>query len=150
MKYASKYKVKKLIIVSSPGIKERFDLIKFLKIKFYKISKKIKLNLKMGSKDYKKASPILKSTLVMAVNEDLSIYLSSIKIPVLLIYGKKDKVVPLYIGEKINKLIYNSGIVIVPNVGHFPYIEKFRYFLIVVKHFLLSDLKWYHFLLVLF
>lgn len=139
LKYASLYKVNKLIIVASPGIKERFNLIKFIKIRTYKILKKLKININMGSVDYKKASPKLRETLVMVVNEDLSIYLPSIKTPTLLIYGEKDRVVPLYIGEKINKKIKSSGLVIIPNANHFPYIGKFRYFLIVVKNFLLGD-----------
>lgn len=139
MKYASLYKVSKLILIASPGVKEKFSLIKYLRIKTYKLVKKLKIDLKMGSKDYKKANPILKKTLVLAVNEDLSIYLSMINAPTLLIYGANDRVVPLYIGKKINKLIKNSGIAIIPNANHFPYIEKFRYFMIVIKHFLLSD-----------
>ena len=142
MKYASLYNTKKLILVSSPGVKQRFNIIKFVKIKIYKIAKKLKINLKVGSNDYKKANSVLKKTLVMAVNEDLSIYLSSIKAPTLLIYGQKDKTVPLYIGKKINKLIKGSGFVVVPNGDHFPYIRKQRYFLIVLKHFLLSDNQW--------
>lgn len=141
LKYASTYKVHKLIIVASPGIKEKFNFIKFIKIRTYKILKKMKINVNMGSKDYKMASPILKQTLVMAVNEDLSLYLSNIKAPTLLIYGQKDNVVPIYIGKKLNNMIKNSGLVIVPNAKHFPYIEKFRYFLIVMKHFLLGDNK---------
>lgn len=141
MKYASSYKVSKLILVASPGIKQKFNIVKFAKIKLYKICKKLKINLFIGSKDYKNANSVMKSTLVMAVNEDLSIYLASIKVSTLLLYGQKDKIVPLYIGKRINKLIKGSGLVVIPNSNHFPYIDKFRYFLIVTKHFLLSDSK---------
>ena len=89
----------------------------------------------MGSKDYKSAPPLLRETLVKVINEDLSLLLPNITAKTLLIYGKKDKEVPLYIGKKINNLIKNSGFVVVPRGNHFLYIYKFRYFIIVLKHF---------------
>ena len=133
--YASKYKLKKLVLVASPGIKERFNLIKWFKIKIYKLSKKINLKLNMGSTDYKNASNVLKDVLVKAVNYDLGDDLSKINCETLLIYGKKDRSVPLYIGKKINNKIKNSGIVVM-DTGHFPYIERFRAFLVILKSFI--------------
>ena len=137
--YASKYKVSKLVLVCSPGIKPKFSLCKYLKIKTYKLLKKININLKMGSKDYKNANELLKKVLVKAVNYDLSNELKKIKCETLLIYGKKDKAVPIYLGYKIQSLIKNSAIVEIPDCGHFPYRERFRYFLIVLKSFIYGN-----------
>ena len=141
IKYASIYDVDKLILVSTPGIKEKFSIKKYIKIKIYKFFKKLKFNFNMGSNDYRNANSILKKVLVMAVNYDLTESLLKINVPTLLIYGQKDKTVPLYIGKKLNQLIKGSGLVVVPNCSHFPYVEKFRYFIIVLKYFLLSDNK---------
>ncbi len=137
--YASKYETYKLVLIATPGVKERFNLCKWSKIKLYKFAKKLKVNLKMGSTDYKKANGFLKDVLIKAVNRDLTLELSNIKCPTLLIYGKKDKAVPLYIGKRINNLIKGSGMVIVDKTGHFPFVERFRYFLIVLKSFLYGN-----------
>ena len=135
--YASKYEVDKLVLIASPGIKQHFNLIKYLKIKSYKLLKKMNIKLNFGSKDYKNSSPILKETLVKAVNLDLTNYALKINAPTLLIYGEKDKHVPLYIAERLNKLIKNSALITIPKCGHFPFIEKYRHFLIVLKFVLL-------------
>lgn len=137
--YASKYQIAKLVLVSSPGVKPKFNLMKWLKIKMYKVSKFFKLKLNFGSTDYKNANDILKKVLVKAVNRDLTIEMDRITCPTLLIYGKNDKTVKLYIGREINNKIKNSGLVVVPKCGHFPYIERFRYFLIVLKSFISGD-----------
>ena len=136
--YSSLYDVNKLILVSSPGVKYKFSLCKWLKIKIYKLFKLLKIKINMGSLDYKIASGYLKGVLVKAVNKDLKEEMKKIKCPTLLIYGKKDKSVPLYIGKQINENINGSGLV-VSYCGHFPYIERFRHFLIVIRAFLLGD-----------
>ena len=126
-------------MVSSPGIKQKFNLLKWFKIRIYKLAKLLKIKLNIGSSDYKKANGYLRNVLVKAVNRDLTMDMNKIICPTLLIYGEKDKVVKIYIGKEINKKIKNSGLVIIPKCGHFPYIEKFRYFLIVLKSFINGD-----------
>ena len=139
MMYASRYDVDKLILISSPGIKERFNLLNYLKIKLYKFGKMLKIDFNMGSIDYKNSKGYLKNVLVKAVNFDLSIDIKKIKCPTLLLYGKKDKAVPLYIGKRINNLISGSGLVVVDKASHFPYIERFRFCLIIIKSFLYGN-----------
>lgn len=136
IKYASIYPITKLILVSTPGIKERFNILKCFKIRLYKISKKMNINIKLGSTDYKSSSGFLKDVLVKTVNNDLTQSLSKIKCDTLIIHGEKDKTVPLYIAKKIQKNIANSGIVVVKKAGHFPFIDRFRLFIIVLKSFL--------------
>ncbi len=136
IQYASEYSIDKLILIGSPGAKPRFNLIKWFKIKIYKLSKKMKINLKLGSKDYQNANGYLKDVLVKAVNTDLEFALSNIKCETLIIHGKKDKTVPVYIAKKNNKFISNSGIVLVKKAGHFPFIDRFRLVVIVLKSFL--------------
>lgn len=139
MMYAAKYKLDKLVLIASPGIKPRFNLLKYLKIKTYKLFKIMKIKLNTGSIDYKNANNNLKETLVKAINFDLTEYAKKIDIPTLLIYGEKDKQVPLYIGCKLNKFIKNSALITIPKCGHFPYVEKYRHFLIVLKSFIFGN-----------
>ena len=139
IKYASLYDVCKLILVSTPGIKEKPKLKNVIRIRIYKILKYFNIKVIMGSKDYRNAKGVLKETLVKIVNEDLNACLQKINIPTLVIFGEKDNIVPVRIAKKMHALIPSSGLVIIPKCGHFPYIERYRYFLIVLKSFLTSD-----------
>lgn len=136
IKFASLYPVERLVLIGSPGIREKFNIIKWLKIRVYKLSKKLKIKTNLGSVDYKNASNILKDVLVKAVNNDLTYSLLNIRCETLIIHGKDDKTVPLYIAKKMKNLIPNCGIVIVKNAGHFPFIDRFRLVIIVLKSFL--------------
>ena len=135
MKYASLYKVEKLVLMCSPGIKPRFNLMKWLKISAYKISKKFSIKSNMGSIDYKNANTIMRDVLVKAVNTDLSKDITKIKCPTLLLYAKNDKSVPIYIGRKIKELIPGCSYFEIKRCGHFPYIDRFRFVLIILKAF---------------
>lgn len=136
IKYCSKYQAERLILVASAGIKQNLSISKKIRIMVYKTLKKMHISLNMGSSDYKNASPILKKMLVMTINEDLSEDLKQIKIPTLLIWGKDDNVTKLLDAKKMEELIDDSGMVVMENCGHFPYLEQPVYFKIVLDSFL--------------
>jgi pimeloyl-ACP methyl ester carboxylesterase len=48
----------------------------------------------------------------------------TIAVPVLIIWGEEDEVVPLEVGEKFKRDIPNSELVIIPHCGHIPLEEK--------------------------
>jgi len=48
----------------------------------------------------------------------------TIKVPVLIIWGKEDDVVPLEVGEKFQRVIPNSQLIVLPRCGHIPPEEK--------------------------
>jgi pimeloyl-ACP methyl ester carboxylesterase len=52
--------------------------------------------------------------------EEISGRYKSIHIPVLLIWGEKDEIVPLEVGRKLAGNIPNAKLVVVPNCGHVP------------------------------
>ena len=52
--------------------------------------------------------------------EEISERYKSIDIPVLLIWGENDEIVPLEVGRKLAGHIPNSKLVVVPNCGHIP------------------------------
>lgn len=128
IKYSSMYDVKKLILVDSAGI----NLFSFKKM-FNKIFKR-------GSVDYNNSSSYLRKTLVNVVNEDLRNNLKGISCETLIINGKKDKITPYKMARFLNKGIVNSGLVIIPKCGHIPFIERPKYYKLVVESFL-SDEK---------
>ena len=63
-----------------------------------------KLQKKFGSADYAAASPVMRKSLVMNVNEDLVPYMPYVTAPTLLIWGDKDTATPLSDGQTMEKL----------------------------------------------
>lgn len=132
------FKVKKLVLVDSAGIKAKQKKVS-AKVKFFKIAKKIlsnklmlkllpgaidKLKNKFGSEDYKNASPVMRETLVKVLNEDLTELLPTIKQPTLLFWGDKDTATPIEDAKLMEKLIPDSGLVVVEGAGHYSFLEN--------------------------
>ena len=139
--------VKKLILIDSAGIKPRFNLIKFLKVKRYKLlkflnnKKLIKKDLShFGSLDYKQMPENLKSVFNRIVNQDLTYCLKSIKASTLLIWGEKDKDTPLYMAKTIKKHIKDCEIIVLKNAGHYSYLDNFNEFLFITFSFFSSNM----------
>ena len=135
--------VNKLVLVDSAGIKPKFSLRKWFKIKIYKFKKflnkhfKTKFDLsKYGSQDYKAMPQQLKGVFNNVVNLDLTFCLKNIKCPTLLIWGDKDKSTPLYMAKKMKKKINDCELIIFKNCGHFSYLEKFNNFCLIINKFL--------------
>lgn len=145
--YASKNKnISKLILIDSAGIKS-FKFSKFIKIKifkfkkmFYKLTKNLmkynNLLLTSGSDDYINSSMIKKKMLVAAVNYDQRKVFKRIRCDTLIIWGINDNSTPYKDGRKIHRLINNSEFVVVPDAGHFPFLENYIFFIKVLKSYL--------------
>jgi len=140
--------VSKLVLIASAGLK-RFSLKKWLKIKTYKLLKLFakhnkKLSQKLltkGSQDYKTCNLQLKPTFLKVINQPLDEYASKIRCETLLIWGKKDKETPLWMAKRFNKIIPNSGLVVLKDCGHFCFLENSRLVLTVLKSFLKSEVN---------
>ena len=135
--------VNKLILVDSAGIKPKFSLLKWWKIKIYKFKKfcnnKLHFNFdlsKYGSEDYKNTQDNLKQVFSRIVNTDLTYLIKDINCKTLLIWGKKDKSTPIYMLKKLNKNIKNSKAIVYLDCGHFSYIENHSKFCEDVGEFL--------------
>ena len=124
--------IEKLVLIDSAGLKPRFSLFIYFKIRYFKflkwlskikIIKKEYLN-KFGSSDYKNLSNSQKQIFNNIVKEDLSYLLKNIKAPTLIIWGKKDKVTPYYMAKKLNKSINNSRLISYKKATHFSYLEE--------------------------
>ena len=140
--YASKYDVKKLVLLASPYKKEIKKLS--LKTKILKTAKKIPILNKfedfakkhIGSTDYKNASPIMRQILVEHVNLDITEEVKKIKCSTLIIWGTNDLEVPVEEAYELEKLIKDSGVVIYEGCTHYAYLERLGQTINVLKSFL--------------
>lgn len=145
------YVPKNIIFVDSAGIKPKRSLLYYFKVYSFKLAKKTiyifnnkekaekiigELRKNAGSSDYKSASETMKKVFVNVVNEDLKEYLPKIKVPSLLIWGDKDLDTPLQDAKVFEKLIPNSGLVVLEGAGHYSYLDKLGDFLVIVSKFM--------------
>ena len=90
---------------------------------------------RIQSQDYANAGP-LRPTLVRVVNEDLRALLPRITSPTLLVWGEHDRDVPPAAAQVMARLIPEARLVIFENAGHFPYLDQFDRFRLLVGRFL--------------
>lgn len=126
----------KLILTSSAGMKVKRGLKYYLKVKFYKLCKILKIKNNMGSSDYKHLSSIMKKTFVNIVNTFLEKYAITINVPTLLVWGDQDKDTPMYMARKLKKLISTSELIIFKGASHFAYVEQSYKFSLIVSSFI--------------
>jgi len=130
--------VKKIVLTAAAGIKPKFSLKKYIKIRRYKKAKKRGADLSnYGSKDYKALCPAMQKIFVRIVNRHLDEDVKNIKKSTLLVWGKHDIETPLYMAQKIFKSVAGSGLVVLEG-GHYAYAEKHKEFCAVLKSFLES------------
>lgn len=133
IKFVSKYpeKVKKLILCASAGIKPQLTLkqkifsrlVKIKKVETQSLlAKKVFYSL-LGQKDYYQAKGVMKETFKKVIEEDLLIELSRIKVKTLLVWGKKDRMVPVKYAYIFHEKIKNSELKIYPDMDHRPHRE---------------------------
>lgn len=140
--YAADHNVSKLILLSSPLIKKKKSesfknkALKFLK-KIIK-SKKLEefMKQKLGSTDYKNASPIMREVLVSAVNVDLLDYANRITAPTLFITGDSDKMVPYWEYKKIEETIKDCGLIVYEDRSHYAYLEELDRTVCIIEEFI--------------
>ena len=94
---------------------------------------------RFGSADYKALTPSMRQTFNKVISEDLTPCLSMIKAPTLLVWGQDDTETPLWMGQTMEKLIPDAGLVSWPGCGHFAYLDRYGDFRRVVENFLRID-----------
>ena len=90
-----------------------------------------------GTRDYYVADGVMKETMKKLHNEDLGEFLEKIKEPTLIVWGKKDDVLPLEDAYIIQKKIENSKIEVIPQAKHSPHREVPRELAEKILQFLL-------------
>ena len=147
-------RARRAILCDVAGIMPRRSLGYKIRVKAFKLTRKLlstrvmrflypvlldELNAKSGSADYKNASPVMRRTLVLAVNEDLRDIISSVKASTLIMWGKNDDAVPLSDAYFMESAIKDSAVVVFEKSGHFPFATEWHSFRSVMSSFLLID-----------
>jgi len=71
-----------------------------------------------------------------AVQERLDETIAQLKMPVLLVWGEQDKMIPVATGRRMQQLIAGSTLEVIPECGHLPALEKPTEFVSSVLEFL--------------
>ena len=144
--------IEKQVLIDSAGLIPKRTLKYHLKVKTFKIMKKIyktfffwkdeeekmeKLYKKFGSDDYQNTSGIMREIFVRVVNENMKPLLNDILAPTLLIWGDKDEATPLYMAKIMEKEIKDSGLVVFEGAGHYSYLDEYHRFKKVLESFFL-------------
>ena len=144
--------IEKQVLIDSAGLIPKRTLKYHLKVKTFKIMKKIyktfffwkdeeekmeKLYKKFGSDDYQNTSGIMRKIFVRVVNENMKPLLNDILAPTLLIWGDKDEDTPLYMAKIMEKEIKDSGLVVFEGAGHYSYLDEYHRFKKVLESFFL-------------
>lgn len=90
---------------------------------------------KYGSPDYKRLSSGMRQTFVKVINQDLSEYLPQIQASTLLVWGSNDTETPLWMGQKMEQVIPDAGLVVFEGRSHFAFIEEALRFRLIVDTF---------------
>lgn len=139
--YASKYDVKRLVLLSSP-----------YKVKIQKVSTKVKIlkalkkvpglgalaevaKKHMGSTDYRNASPRMRDILVKHVNTDLTEDVKKISAPTFIIWGDNDTAVDVADAYELEKLLPDAGLVVYEGCTHYAYLERAPQTINILKEF---------------
>lgn len=140
--YASKYEVRKLVLLASPFKKEIQK--ESLKLRTLKKLKKIpginKLEgfakKHMGSTDYKNASETMRKIMVEHVNTDITEEAKKVNCPTLLVWGTMDTAVPVERAYELEKIMKDAGVVIYEGCTHYAYLERLNQTINVLWNFL--------------
>jgi pimeloyl-ACP methyl ester carboxylesterase len=126
----------KLIVCGGAGIKPRFNLWIWAKIKIYKIKKRLFGRAVGGSADYRNLTENGKKTFNNIIRRDLSAEIKAIKTATLLIYGQGDRATPPYMARRWAKLSSVARYKIYRSAGHFAYLDNPDQFVKDVKDFI--------------
>lgn len=74
---------------------------------------------RFGSSDYRRAQGLLRDVLVASVNESYEAELSSLEVPVTLLWGEGDREVPLDVATRAGTMLHRPhSLLVLPGVGH--------------------------------
>ena len=86
--------------------------------------------------DYYHTSGFLRTTFKNIVDESLVEYMRKIRLPTILIWGEKDKLVPLRIARRMKRTITGAEMVVMKTQGHMCVYKDPQVFVQLVGDFL--------------
>ena len=147
--------VGRMILTGVPGLKSEKPSMPTVKSRVYKALKALatssaieavvgektanawhaRLQEIFGSADYRALSPEMRKTFSRIVTQDLTEHLTRIKAPTLLFWGANDTAAPIWMAQKMEKMIPDAGLIVKENVGHFAYLDCYSDFQAVIQSF---------------
>jgi pimeloyl-ACP methyl ester carboxylesterase len=143
-------RVAKLVLVSSAGLVPQRSVGYYLRTAVARTGRvfgrfgsrgralKTRLYSKVASPDYAQAGP-MRPTFVKVVTEDLAPLLPAIQAPTLLIWGDRDTETPPAVGRRMARLIPTASMTLIEGAGHYPFLDQFGKFRLIVRRFLRDD-----------
>lgn len=131
--------VEKAVFLDAAGIRPRRTVKYYCKVYSYKAAKRLsrlpgaerlfpglteRVRGRAGSADWQNASPLMRRTMTLCVNEDLTPLLPADPVPTLLIWGELDTATPLRDGRLMESRIPDAGLVVLPRAGHFAFAQQ--------------------------
>lgn len=81
-------------------------------------------NARYASSDFNATDGTLRQTFINVINQDLSDYAKRATPPTLLFWGDKDEDTPLWMGQTLEKIMPDAGLIIHKGAGHYSYLER--------------------------
>lgn len=136
---ASEDCAEKLVLTGAAGVGARRGAAYRFKVRAYRWTKKFFpafAERHFGSAEYRTLSPLMKESYKKIVGEDLKETAKKIRVPALLVYGKKDDVTPVRAGKIYLSSIADSRLVVMKGCGHFAFIDDALSFNEITEEFL--------------
>lgn len=133
--------VGKMLLTGAAGIKPRRSAGYLIRTGLYRAAKRLSLGLskkiakRIASPDYRLATPLMRESFKLIVNEHLDGILPQVRAQTLLVFGRKDTETPTYMAKKLHKGIKDSGLVILDGCGHFCFLDSPVLFNAVMEEF---------------
>lgn len=149
--------VSRLVLVNSAGLIPLSRVNKYSEIRLRKAAKwLVSSNIfgtfgatfvelakrRMGSYDYRNATPVMRDVLVKSVNHDLTNLIARISVPSLLLWGDLDRDTPINDGQRMANLIPGASFVVLAGAGHYSYIDRPTEFFLALDDFLAKENRW--------
>ena len=98
-----------------------------------------RMRARVASRDYLEASEAMRGTFRAVIAADLRERLTRIGAPTLLVWGERDEETPLWMGQRMEELIPDAGLVVLDGAGHYSYADSPGRFGAVARRFLLEQ-----------
>ena len=98
-----------------------------------------RMRARVASRDYLEASEAMRGTFRAVIAADLRDRMPRIEAPTLLVWGDADDETPLWMGQEMERLIPDAGLVVLEGAGHYSYADSSRQFATVARRFLVEQ-----------
>lgn len=144
----------KMLLFNAAGLRPRQSLSSRARLRAYQLTrssmKRVGLSSagdrlagwyqqRFASPDYRAAEGVMRPTFVRIVNEDMRSFALRVRPPTLLFWGDQDEETPLWMGEELEDLIPDAGLIVWEGAGHYSYLDRLADTARVALHFLREE-----------